>query len=168
MGTFATVKFIRHDEIVRIGITSDGYPEALGNMIRKFLVHIQSNVRQTRFDDPGGLAAKFVVYMSAITNSESRYRSIHYGDRTHPLDFLGVYIINEDAGAYIYTVTCEGMYPVVKAFDAHGVEIAIPEKVTPMGVSADKHGIYISSPILEDAVVLLKPEDANPGRDNHG
>jgi len=97
VSTRATVHFEQNGETQAIVYRhSDGYPDGLGNDLQTFFGDVQLQTRDTRFNDPCYLAAKFVVWQAA------RYA------RTNPLDFLGVGIVMEDPGdiEYRYHVRC--------------------------------------------------------------
>lgn len=74
---------------------SDGYPEGLGEDLKRFVAEVRKQTSDTRFDDPSYLAAKWVVF-DAGENGR--------------LNFLGVGICLADPGdiEYRYTVTCDG------------------------------------------------------------
>jgi hypothetical protein len=102
---------------------SDGYPDGdSGNLavLRSFFDTVQAQTRDTRFDDPAYLAAKFVVFLAAGYSRkyvwDCETHEGHY-EKTYPLDFLSVGVV-EDIPVdveYVYTVHCgEGdPYPLV-------------------------------------------------------
>ena len=84
---------------------SDGYPEGLGTDLETFFKEVSENLKDTRFDTPTYLAAKFVVWDSA-----------HYLQETHPLSFRGVGIVMEDPSdiEFRYLVKCsDGSTPKI-------------------------------------------------------
>ena len=99
MSTRANIHFCRDKKTTDAIIYrhADGYPEGLGEDLETFLQDIKDNVQDTRFNDPNYLAAKFVVWQAQ-----------RYTTDEHPLDFLGIGIMLEDAGdiEYRYKVIC--------------------------------------------------------------
>ena len=91
---------------------SDGYPDGLGADLETFLTEIGENLKDTRFDDPSYLAAKWVVYdaMQGQPFAAKMY------EQEHPLNFLGVGIVSEDPGdiEYRYIVRCNGGRPRIE------------------------------------------------------
>ena len=93
----------------------DGYPEGLGDDIKKFLkankeLTHSDNRGNHRFDDSTILAARFVVWQA----KEYAEGKLSY------LDFTGLRIETEDSGdaEYIYTLDCDNLdsqgFPVLK------------------------------------------------------
>lgn len=87
---------------------SDGYPEGLGEDLHSFIEEVKKNVQDTRFTDPSYLAAKWVVW------DASRHTEYANGPK-HPLNFLGVGVVQEDPGdiEFRYTVICDGTMTVI-------------------------------------------------------
>lgn len=90
---------------------SDGYPEAAGKDLLRFLMEVAETVQDTRFTDASYLAAKYVVFLA-------REFSVEYDWSTDPmttkpkasrLDFISVGVVNEDPGdiEYRYIVDCD-------------------------------------------------------------
>jgi hypothetical protein len=77
---------------------SDGYPESVKPDLIKFFNEVINQTRDTHFDDPAYLAAKFVVWQAG-----------QYADKSKPLDFISLGIVQEDApdGEYVYTINCD-------------------------------------------------------------
>lgn len=78
---------------------TDGYPEGLGEDIRKFFKAIKEQCGQdTRFNDPTMLAARWVVWDAAQMADSS----------DKPLKFLSVRIMLQDSGdiEYRYKILC--------------------------------------------------------------
>ena len=97
MSTRATVHFRYGGKTEAIVYRhSDGYPEGLGKALEEFLTECEM-LKDSRFDDPSYLAAKWVVADSARNPR---------GD--HRLAFLGVGIVLEDPGdiEYRYLLEC--------------------------------------------------------------
>ena len=107
MSTRATVHFQYNGETAAIVYRhSDGYPEGLGEDLKKFFKDVQNQTSDTRFDDPSYLAAKFVVWQAAQ----------YARDKAKPLEFLSVGVILEDPGdiRYRYLLECSGGVPKIK------------------------------------------------------
>ena len=100
MSTRATVHFCWDEKTTGAIVYRhcDGYPDGLGKDLKTFLKEVKDNVQDTRFNDPHYLAAKFVVWQAG------KYA------KKHPLDFLSIGIMLEDAGdiEYKYSVICDG------------------------------------------------------------
>ena len=82
----------------------DGYPSGLGKVLVEFLKEVKKQCGvDTRFDDPGFLAAKWVVWDSSTTVNS-------YGEKDKPLKFLSVGVDTQDHGdiEYRYHVNCAG------------------------------------------------------------
>lgn len=84
---------------------SDGYPEGEHGIIatlREFFSDVVSQCRDTRFNDPEYLAAKFVVW-----------QALRYATPDAPLDFLGLGVAYSRHGdlSYEYRVVCSGVNP---------------------------------------------------------
>ena len=78
---------------------SDGYPKGVLPDLDTFFAEVEAQTRDTRFNDPSYLAAKFVVWQAGQNARGGK-----------PLDFISLGITSEDAsdGEYVYTVTCRG------------------------------------------------------------
>jgi hypothetical protein len=103
MSTRATVHFQSNGKTEAIVYRhSDGYPEGLGEDLKLFFKEVQAQTKDTRFNDPAYLAAKFVVWQS------DQYRR-----GLNRLDFLGVGVVLEDPGdiEYRYLLDCNGDVP---------------------------------------------------------
>ena len=91
---------------------SDGYPEGLGEDLKRFLDEVEKQTSDTRFNDPSYLAAKWVVFDAEAHCQNSRDFPGVYGiDSEHTggnLCFLGVGVICRDPGGieYRYIVRC--------------------------------------------------------------
>ena len=100
MSTRACVHFCDADKSTAAIIYrhSDGYPDGLGEDLISFFKEVKDNVKDTRFDDPYYLAAKFVVWQAKQYASEDK----------HYLDFLSIGIMLQDACDinYRYRVIC--------------------------------------------------------------
>lgn len=98
MSTRATVHFEQGGMTEAIVYRhSDGYPEGLGEDLKRFFQEVKAHTSDTRFGDPVYLAAKWVVYDS---QDQERWS----------LNFLGVGIVMRDPGdiEYRYHVECNG------------------------------------------------------------
>lgn len=104
---------------------SDGYPESdVGVLadLEKFFTAVEKQTKDTRFNDPNYLAAKFVVWQAnenAKIDAQTFGRNPKTGEyerkqgRAKKLAFLGVGIIDRNPGdiEYEYTVHCDGSDP---------------------------------------------------------
>jgi len=113
MSTRATVHFQYGGKTEAIVYRhSDGYPEGLGEDLKEFFADVQKQTKDTRFDDPSYLAAKFVVWQA------DKYYAYRKNKGEHkPLNFLGVGVVLEDPGdiEYRYLLECkDGNPPRVK------------------------------------------------------
>lgn len=87
----------------------DGYPEGVLPDLEKFFAAVEAQTRDTRYNDPSYLAAKFVVWQ-AWESAQAWAGVFSDSAAPAPLAFLSVGIMSQDAGdgAYVYTVTCHG------------------------------------------------------------
>jgi len=108
MSTRCNIHFVDYGDIcANVYRHSDGYPDGqhgvLANL-QQFFSDVEGQTTDTRFSDAHYLASRFVVWQAMLTapNFVSR-----------PLDFLGVGIVNADAGdgEFIYTVDCMNLKP---------------------------------------------------------
>lgn len=88
-----------------------GYP-AKGGMLdslSEFFADVQSQTKDTRFNDPSYLAAKFVVWQAG------QYRAKWDGTQSNLLDFLSLGVLMDDPSdiEYRYHVCC-GDHPTPK------------------------------------------------------
>jgi hypothetical protein len=86
----------------------DGYPKGLGKDLKIFLQEVKRQCKDTRFDDPSYLAAKFIVWQSVKYAEDSISK---------PLNFLGIGICIKDPGdiEYKYLIKCKNnKLPVIK------------------------------------------------------
>ncbi len=99
MATRATVHFQCEDQQTEAIVYRhcDGYPESLGKDLKQFFVDVEGQTRDTRFNDPTYLAARFVVWQAA-----------RYAQADRPLAFIGVgvYMADPDDIAYRYRIIC--------------------------------------------------------------
>ena len=113
MSTRCTVHFHymdREDPDAIVYRHGDGYPEGVLPDLGEFFRAVQDQTRDTRFDDPSYLAAKFVVWQAG--RYAGRYNpKIGEWEKTEPLDFLSVGVLLKDPGdiEYRYHVHC-GQY----------------------------------------------------------
>lgn len=103
MATRATIHFKYVDEEKSEAIVYrhwDGYPEGMGQDLYRFLEEVKNQCADTRFNDPPYLAAKYVVWQAGE----------YAKDKTKPLDFLSVGVVQEDPGdiEFRYTLHCSG------------------------------------------------------------
>jgi hypothetical protein len=79
---------------------SDGYPEGILPDLERFFKDVEAQTKDTRFNDPTYLAAKFVVWQA----------DEYTRDKNHPLDFLSVGVVLEGPGdiEYRYHVVSGG------------------------------------------------------------
>lgn len=82
----------------------DGYPEGLGEDLKKFVKELKDNVSDTRLQDPSYLAAKWVVWDAAQMAQYS------HNPKPNKLAFISVGIVRQDPGdiEYRYKVVCDG------------------------------------------------------------
>ena len=103
MSTRATIHFQHSNEQDEAIIYRhcDGYPEGLGKDLQSFFADVQAQTKDTRFNDPSYLAAKFVVWQAGEYTKEPKRL---------PLDFLSLGAVKEDPGdiEYRYLVKCKG------------------------------------------------------------
>lgn len=97
---------------------SDGYPEGVLPDLQSFFEAVETQTRDTRFDDAGYLAAKFVVWQA------------NQFQRGQPLNFLSLGVCIEDHTdiEYVYEVNCEeheeNGRPIVTHRSLYGSEVA--------------------------------------------
>ena len=87
---------------------SGGHPDAVLPDLEKFFAAVEEQTKDTRFDDPSYLAAKFIVW-------QARQLAWHFSDNykrepSQPLDFIGVAPVLHDPGdiEFRYHVLCTG------------------------------------------------------------
>lgn len=100
----------------------DGYPSAAGADLLRFLDEV-GKLKDTRFDDPSYLAAKYVVFLADMFNVDYCVKDGNgYKHNASKLDFLSVGIVSEDPGDidYRYVVRCASGRPIVKCFEVDG------------------------------------------------
>lgn len=97
----------------------DGYPDAMLPDLERFFEDVKKHTKDTRFDDPCYLAAKFIVWQA----NEGRKTNLKYANDTVPkggirpedafLDFLSVGPVMEDPGdiEYRYILHCDKPKP---------------------------------------------------------
>jgi len=108
MATRSNIHFTnKHGIASNLYVHYDGYPENRLPELAQFFQDVKEGTKDTRFNDPTYLAAKFVVW----------YASKMAADK-HPLDFLGIGVAMQDNldSDYIYTVDCSLLvdgYPTV-------------------------------------------------------
>lgn len=92
----------------------DGYPDGVLPDLERFFAEVEAQTKDTWFNDPSYLAAKFVVWQAG---ENARIAAFDYmtgkQGEVKPLDFLSVGIVSADAGdgEYVYTVECSPGYP---------------------------------------------------------
>lgn len=112
---------------------SDGYPEGLGQDLKRFIREIDNNLKDKRFDDPSYLAAKWVVWdamLHAALKAEYFKKYPDFSGQPHPLNFLSVGICKKDPGdiEYRYHVICDGKPTLWGEEVPYQVEGQKPEK----------------------------------------
>ncbi|MFA5626107.1 MAG: hypothetical protein WC965_01220 [Thiohalomonadaceae bacterium] len=93
----------------------DGYPSNMLPLFERFFDTVESQTRDTRFDDAVYLSAKFLVFMAGEFNNSKT-------PKDNPLDFLSVGIVPvTDKQEYIYHIRC-GLAgrPVVSCVNCKG------------------------------------------------
>ena len=87
---------------------SDGYPSGHGQTLLDFFAAVKAQTKDTRFNQPGYLAAKLVVFLAPMFSShwDSKAKDFVPGE---PLDFLSLGVTTEDPGdiEYRYMVRCD-------------------------------------------------------------
>lgn len=106
MSTRATIHFEDANGEVRAIIYrhGDGYPKGLGVDLQTFFGDVQNQTKDTRFNDPSYLAAKWVVW-----DAQQAQKLL--------LDFLSVGVVQQDPDdiEYRYRVICkDDKRPAVK------------------------------------------------------
>jgi hypothetical protein len=94
--TNSNVYFCENDGTIVANIYIHGDGDTVGEDLKTFLKEVQKNVPDNRFDCPSYLAAKFVAWQGIRLATK------------HPLDFLSLGIMSQDAGdiKYRYKVIC--------------------------------------------------------------
>ena len=98
MATRSNIHFTNEHGIAsNIYVHYDGYPENRLAELAQFFQDVKEATRDTRFNDPTYLAAKFVVWYAGKMAADK-----------HPLDFLGIGVAQKDNLDidYVYTVNC--------------------------------------------------------------
>ena len=117
MSTRATVHFYLEGEDTPESLVyrhGDGYPAGLGRDLVRFCDELEQNLDDTRFCDPGLLAARWVVF-DAHNYQETINACVKPGEPaklTHRCDFLSVRVLQADSGGieYRYLILCRGRY----------------------------------------------------------
>ncbi len=129
MSTRSTASFVypgSHDKPEAIIYRhSDGYPEAAGVDLKRFIQEV-SELPDSRFSDPSYLAAKYVVWLAGMFNK--------YGSTDNPMDFISVGVVSQNPGdiEYRYVVECNSDFggedtPEVTCYDVYSnTEVPIP------------------------------------------
>lgn len=112
MGTRSTTHFTHGDEKKPTAIIyrhGDGYPEAAGVDIHKFLNECKA-LKDSRLNDPSYLAAKYVVFLADMFNvdydfTDGKMKEIKPASR---LEFISVGVLMQDPGniEYRYVINC--------------------------------------------------------------
>lgn len=124
MSTRCVINFCYGKRVVaKVYRHHDGYPDTDGGVLAdltRFVTDVEKDTRDTRFNDPSYLAAKFVVWQADKLAVDYKFNKgqtevISHGRK---LDFLGVGVLMEDPGDidYRYFVDCgniENSKPVV-------------------------------------------------------
>ena len=88
---------------------SDGYPDGILPDLKKFFKDVMAQTKDTWFDDPSYLAAKFVVWQASLyaQKLDDKFQYVP----AEMLDFTGVGICQENPGDidYEYFVDCGHM-----------------------------------------------------------
>jgi len=104
MSTRAVVNFVdtySPQPVAKVYRHCDGYPDGLGEDLKRFFAHVENTLVDTRFEDPSYLAAKWLVWDSMQTYNY---------DRENPLDFTTIGIVMETPAdaQFEYDVVCTG------------------------------------------------------------
>ncbi len=101
---------------------SDGYPEAMGPDLNRFLDELQASIPDNRFTDPCYLAAKYVVWQAKeyAQNYDFSKNPVEKVP-SHYLDFLsvGIMLVDPDDIEYRWHIYCDSKRPIVKYDDLH-------------------------------------------------
>ena len=104
---------------------SDGYPDGVLPDLERFFADVEAQTKDTRFDDPTYLAAKFVVWQANDYVVAARKYPWRKGETVHMLDFLSVGVMLRDPGdiEYRYLINC-GQHdakerPTITVVDLH-------------------------------------------------
>lgn len=88
---------------------SGGYPDAVLPDLDKFFAAVEEQTKDTRFDDPSYLAAKFIVWQAGhlLRDYDSETGE---PKPSQPLDFIGVAPVLLDPGdiEFRYHILCTG------------------------------------------------------------
>lgn len=110
MSTRSTIHFIEGERTTAIVYRhSDGYPTVGGRDILRFFEAVREQTKDTRFDDPAYLAAKFVVFLAGEFAPMQTYRDgAYHPEEAKPLNFLSVGVVMRDPFdiEYRYLVDC--------------------------------------------------------------
>jgi len=110
MSTRCIINFGIDDNVnAKVYRHSDGYPSAVLPDLQEFFEDVIKQTRDTRFDDPSYLAAKYVVWQAHeyAEKLNSRFERVP----SEMLDFCGVGICQENPGdiEYEYFIDCGNM-----------------------------------------------------------
>ena len=108
MSTRCIINFGSDNNIVaKIYRHSDGYPSAILPDLQTFFEDVMAQTKDTRFDDPSYLAAKYVVWQ-AHEYAEKLNEKFEY-EPSEMLDFCGVGVCQKNPGDidYEYFVDCD-------------------------------------------------------------
>jgi hypothetical protein len=123
MSTRSTTHFIHGNEANPTAIIyrhSDGYPEAAGVDLRKFLEEC-AKLSDPRFTDPSYLAAKYVVFLADLFNNTWDWKTGKEVRYESKLEFLSVGVMSSDPSdiEYRYIVDCGTIVdgrPVIRCY----------------------------------------------------
>lgn len=117
MSTRSTTHFLDAEGATPTAIIyrhTDGYPDGAGADIATFLDRV-GKLRDTRFDDPSYLAAKYVVFLAELFHEYEKENG-----STEPMEFLGVGVIDADPSDIEYrydVISGSQRRPLVRAYD---------------------------------------------------
>ena len=113
MSTRCNIHFVGHGGHLTSNIYrhSDGYPEGVLPDLEKFFTELAAATRDTRFNSPEQLAARYMVWQAIqlAVDYDFSGKEMKTTPKASPLDFLGVSPCLEDHGdiEYLYKVNCD-------------------------------------------------------------
>ena len=149
MSTRAMVHFVYTDSPTKIVANiyrhSDGYPEGMVPDLRRFFADVKAQTKDTRFNNPEYLAAKFIVWQAGQYTDKTEWH-----EQKNPLDFLGlgVAMVDHSDVEYIYTVHCgQSGDPVITCKTPDGETVDISELL--------KDEVPVTDTTLDNFVTLV-------------
>jgi hypothetical protein len=88
---------------------SDGYPAGMVPELEQFFTDVEAETTDTRFTDPGYLAAKFVVWLAREFTKPTEWRP---NSKQGSLDFLSIGVVMQDPGDIEFRYHVDCTYPI--------------------------------------------------------